>query len=152
MSSGAVQLIVTVVKITLRGVDGGSKFSHKYSFILATIQFLQNMNIIITYNSYVPDISNVCCLVLLTGVGLALSPHDITVPLCSRRTLSTVAVDTNVDPVIFVRFKVNIPNLCCVCWSLMLLKRDEVPSMSCQTRYPVSVTHVNTTVSPGHQV
>ena len=58
----------------------------------------------------IPDISTVCCLVILTGVGLALSPHDITVPLCSRRTLSKVAVDTNVDPVIFVRFKVNISN------------------------------------------
>ena len=68
------------------------------------------MNIIITYNSYVPDITTVCWLVLLTGVGLALSPHDITVPLYSRRAWSTVAIDSNVDPVIFVRFKVNIPN------------------------------------------
>ena len=65
------------------------------------------MNIIIAYNSYVPDIS---CLVLPIGVGLALSPHDITVPLCSRRAWSTVAINSNVDPMIFVRFKVNISN------------------------------------------
>ena len=57
----------------------------------------------------VPD--NISITMVLSALcGTELSLHDSTVPLCSRRTLLIVAVDTITVPLMFVRFTVNISN------------------------------------------
>ena len=58
-------------------------------------------------------------LVLSASCGMSLSLHDSTVPLCSRRTLLMVAVDTITIPLMFVRFTVNTSN-CCGGWLSMV--------------------------------
>ena len=63
------------------------------------------------WKNHIPDIITVL-LIVSANCRMALSLHVSTVPLCSRRTLLMVAVDTITVPLMFMRFTVNISNGC----------------------------------------